>query len=141
MPPRHPAPPSSAAPLPGASRRALSALLAVWVLMLACAVQSPSAHAWLHVAQRDNCVYPEHSAHATSSDNSAAHAATTAGLDSDAGCPVTLFAQGLTLPLVAPGLRAPELLPEPAPLLRADRPALPAPARLHPPAHAPPARV
>lgn len=104
---------------PAAPLRALAGLLAFFVLALACAVQSPAAHAWLH-----GDAHGDHTAHAA---------------PDDAGCPVTLFAQGLTLPLVAPMPGGPLLL------AGALLPVLPgasapsSPDRLHPPAHAPPA--
>lgn len=113
-------------PPPAAAWRGLAGLLALFVFALACAVQSPVAHAWLHGVRSDACT---------------THPASTPAPDApnDADCPVTLFAQGLTVPFTTPALLAPVALPEiplrPRPVARASA----APARLHPPAQAPPA--
>ncbi len=114
-------------PPPAAPLRVLSGLLALLVFALACAVQSPAAHAWLHGATHDTCA-----GHADSGDASAPQAS------EESGCPVTLIAQGFTLPLSAPDLPPPSV-GNAIPLRPTrDAPALAAPARLHPPAQAPP---
>ena len=114
------------APPPPAPLRVLAGLLAFFVLALVCAVQSPVAHDWLH-ASRSSCT-----AH------SAGHALPDAGPPGDIGCPVTLFAQGFTLPLAAPAPDLPRLLTCPAPPAGPVACLPAAPDRLHPPAHAPP---
>jgi hypothetical protein len=110
-----------------AAKRALGGLLALCVLLLACAAQSPAAHAWLHGTPHEHAHGDAHP-HAHP-DEAAAETA----------CPVILFAQGLTAPFPLSCPRAPESL-----VLAITRPPPTAshaaePPRLHPPAQAPPA--
>lgn len=116
----------SLAPLQAATAFALAAM----VFVLGLLALSPDLHARLHA--------PAGPAPACTADHDHADAAP-AALADDSGCVVTLFAQGLPAPDLAPQALPPRLLVGPAlppiPVAQAPR----APARLHPPAQAPPA--
>ena len=112
--------------LPATPLRVLAGLLALLIFALVCAVQSPAAHAWLH------------GGHAVRSAGHPDAQVVPDGPD-EAGCPVTLFAQGLTVPLVTPVLDVPRLLAAPQSPPTPAAVAAAAPGRLHPPAQAPPA--
>lgn len=124
MPGHEPLPPPLATP-----RRVLAGLLAFFVFGLTLAAQSPLAHAWLHKTSKTACI--DHADKSASAPDG----------DTETGCPVTLFAQGLTLPINSPELIAPGAIPTPALPNPPLAPATNEPERLHPPAHAPPARA
>lgn len=105
--------------------------LAAMVFVLGLLALSPDLHARLH-----GLADPA-SACADGRDHTDASPSTT--LADDSGCVVTLFAQGLPAPDLAPQALPPRLMVGPAlppiPLAQASRDS----ARLHPPAQAPPA--
>ena len=104
-------------------------LLASLVLALGFLANLPAAHALLH-----------EQAHAATRDHES-RPQTPAASHEDATCAVTLFAQGLTTPALAPHLLPPQILAEVAPIIAPSTPIPLAPPRLHPPAQAPPTTV
>lgn len=118
---------------PAAPTRALAAILALLLFGLHLLASAPAAHDWLHHAV----------AHAGTCPATDAHAATTGDDDSvsaphDAACVVSLFAQGLSLAPAAPDLAVPQNFALVATPPSPSRRVATAPARLHPPALAPP---
>lgn len=112
-------------------RTAAVLLMASLVLGLGLLAKLPGVHTWLHVSSAVATRADDgHDRSACPDDASEAHA--------DTSCAVSLFAQGLPTPELAPHPSPPRIL---ATCKVASAPRSPAPraaSRLHPPAHAPP---
>lgn len=119
---------------PSAPPRALAVILALLVFGLHLLASAPAAHAWLHqaAAHTDICAAADDHGAPASDDRGE----TTA--HHDAGCAVSVFAQGCTTEPAAPDIAAPQIFSAPAIPPAITRHLAAAPARLHPPAHAPP---
>ena len=113
-------------------RSGVAALLASLVFALGLLAWMPDVHARLHAQGNNVACSSRHD------DSAADHSSPTAD---EAGCVVTLFAQGLPAPMAAPVPLPVLLLAETPDAIAAQAAPAPSPERLHPPALAPPAAV
>jgi hypothetical protein len=125
----HPQPtPAPAVPAPW---RALSALLALLVLGAHLLAYAPAVHARLHACPDSETAHP-------SAPGKAAHSPDVASVDA---CAIALLAQGVTAAPTTLALSAPRFFATPANLVAATTARSAPPARLLPPAQAPPAAI
>lgn len=103
--------------------------LAALVFLLGLLAKLPVAHAWLHTAPEPGRARCEH----------ASAGELDAAPHDDIGCAITLFAQGLPTPDLAPRVAPFQILADASALTEISQSKPRPPARLHPPAHAPPA--
>jgi hypothetical protein len=116
-------------PLAHALRATCMALLVFGLGLLA---NAPALHAWVHRA--------ESSAHCDATQKRDASAPFTAA-HNDAGCAITLFGQGTSVPEPMPEVDTPVSRDAAAVFAAPDAPSPAALAYLHPPGRAPPTRV
>ena len=125
----HPQP--TPAPAVPALWRALSALLALLVLGAHLLAYAPAVHARLHACPDSATAHP-------SAPGKAAHSPDVASSDA---CAIALLAQGVTAAPTTLALTAPHFFATPANLVAATTARSAPPARLLPPAQAPPAAI